>query len=296
MDIVYGLQSIAAPWLDALMTLITDLGSERAYIALIVIVYLGIDARAGQRLGVLLVTSFFVNQYAKGLFDTPRPFLLDPEIVRTERALATAVGPGFPSGHAQGAATFWGYAAMLARRPLFSGVAVAIVLAVSASRLYLGVHLPADVLGGLLIGVALVAVAVAVDRVTWSLPRWALATVAVALPLGLHLTAPTNESDLLAGALSALVLGPLLLQHRAGGGIARRASLALLGLLLVFTVLLASSAFLPEEVKRAPIGGYVRYLVLGLAGTVVAPSLGRVLGLGAGFSRERPPAAPLERA
>jgi len=279
MDVVYAIQSIATPWLDTLMTWVTDLGSEEAYIAMVIATYLAIDARAGQKLGVLLVTSFFVNQYAKGFFDTPRPFEIDPDVVRTERALAGAGGAGFPSGHAQSSATFWLYAAALARRPWFWGLALALVALVSFSRLYLGVHIPADIVGGLAIGVTLVAIAVVVERSGLRLPAWLLALLAVAVPLGLHLRWPTPESDLLAGALSALVLGPMLVRHRTDGAWIGRVVVALIGVALAFTVLTATSVYLPEEVKRDPIGGYLRYLALGLSGLAVAPWIGRALGL-----------------
>ncbi len=279
MDVVYAIQTIATPWLDTLMTLITDLGSEEAYIAMVIIAYLAIDARAGQKLGVLLLISFFVNQYAKGWFDTERPFMIDPEVARTQRAIDGAGGAGFPSGHAQSSSTFWLYAAVLAGRRWFWGVAVVLVALVSFSRLYLGVHVPIDILGGLVLGVALVLIAVAIGRSGFQLPTWLLVVGALALPFTLHLLAPTPESDLLAGGIAALVVGPALVRHRTDGPLWGRLIVALIGVALAFTVLFATSIYLPEEVKRDAVGGYLRYLVLGLAAFLVTPWIGRVLGL-----------------
>lgn len=279
METIQLIQSIATPWLDTLMTWITDLGSEEAYVALMVVTYLAIDARAGRTIGITLMLSFMLNQIAKGWFDTPRPFELDPGIVRTERAAAGALGPGFPSGHAQSSLTFWGLAALLARRRAFTVLAVAIVVLVAFSRLYLGVHVPLDVVGGLALGALMVALAMAAVRAELTPPAWLVALVGVAGPFALHLLVPTPESDLLMGALAALVVGPMLVPHRTDGPLGGRLVVAAIGLLLAFTVLVGSSQLLPEEIKRDPIGGFLRYFVLGASVTVLAPFVGAAFGL-----------------
>ena len=279
METIYLVQSIAAPWLDTVMTALTDLGSEEAYIALMVVTYLAVDARAGRAIGITLMLSFMLNQYAKGWFDTPRPFVLDPEVVRTERALAGATGAGFPSGHAQSSLTFWGLAAALAKRPWFTALALVVVALVAFSRVYLGVHVPLDIVGGLVLGGVMVALAVAAVRSNMTLPTWMLLLLGVAAPFALHLLAPTPESDLLMGAMAALVVGPMLVPHRTDGPLWGRVGVALIGLLLAFTVLVASSQLLPEEVKRDPVGGFLRYFVLAASVTMIAPFIGSAFGL-----------------
>jgi hypothetical protein len=198
---------------------------------------------------------------------------------RTERAVAGALGPGFPSGHAQSTLTFWGLGAVLARKPWFTALAVVVVAAVAFSRVYLGLHVPLDVLGGLVLGALVVVAAVVVVRSEPTWPAWALVSVGVAGPFLLHWFVPTPDSDLLMGALAALVVGPVLVPHRTDGPWWGRALVALIGLVLAFTVLVASSQLLPEEIKRDPLGGFVRYFVLGASATLVAPWMGRVFGL-----------------
>lgn len=279
MDTIYLVQGIASPWLDTAMTWVTDLASEEAYIAMLVVTYLAIDARAGRAIGITLLLSFMLNQVAKGLFDTPRPFTIDPDVVRTERALAGAGGAGFPSGHAQSSMTFWGLAAALVRRTWFTVLAVVIIALVTFSRLYLGVHVPIDLIGGLLLGGLMVGLALLLMRSGMTPPAWLVLVVGVAGPLALHLVVPTPDSDLLMGTLAALVVGPMVIRHRTDGPLWGRALVAVIGLVLAFTVLVASSQLLPEEIKRDPLAGFARYFVLGASVTIIAPFIGSVFGL-----------------
>jgi undecaprenyl-diphosphatase len=96
----------------------------------------------------------------------PRP---TPDVVRVWVAQS---GNGFPSGHALFAAVFLGIMAYFAfvhvRRPVIrllvvAGLLDAVVL-VGASRIYLGVHWPSDVLGGYLIGALFLGMFIWFDR------------------------------------------------------------------------------------------------------------------------------------
>ena len=62
-----------------------------------------------------------------------------------ESARAQATGYSFPSGHTQNAVATFGGIARSTRRPWVRWTCVAVLLAVSFSRLYLGVHTPLDV-------------------------------------------------------------------------------------------------------------------------------------------------------
>ena len=282
MNIILALQQLASPGLDSLVYWLTNLGSEQAYIAMLVVTYLAISARAGQRLGIALLSSFYLNQTAKAFFDTPRPFVSFPDVVRSEAARLTALGAAFPSGHAQGAATFWLLAAWYVRRTWFWVLAGLLVLVIGLSRLYLGVHYPVDVVGGILIGIAILLVAVWAFKVAddmGAVPVWMVLLAGIAVPLILHLRYPTADSALILGALAAFVTGPFLFKHTAPQIWWKRVVLALLGVVLVFAALTGSSLLLPEAVKRHPLGGFVRYLLLGYAGTVLVPWLGRVTRL-----------------
>lgn len=282
METIEFLQQFASPSLDQLMLVITDLGDVEVYIALLVVIYLAINADLGRRVGIVLTLSFLLNSHLKGLVDTPRPFDLDPEVARSEQAVATAPGAGFPSGHAQGAASFWGYLALRVRRWWLWVLAVVVVALISISRIYLGVHVPIDIIGGLAIAVAVLAVAVLVERY---LPRFArpwprplLFLLGLLVPLALHLVYPVTNSALLMGGLAAFLTAPMLIRHRVPEGLWRRTVAAVVGLVLVFVVLMGTSALLPEAVKEQPLVGFARYLLLGYVGLAVTPYLVRGLG------------------
>jgi membrane-associated phospholipid phosphatase len=258
---------------------ITQLGSAQAYIALILVAYLAVDARHGRALALYVVFGFYLNQHLKGLYDTPRPFELEPGVARSEGALRTAIGPGFPSGHAQSSTTFWGLTALYARRAWVSVVAVLLVALVSVSRLYLGVHLPVDVIGGIAVGLLILLAAFAALHLRLEPPLWSTLALGVAVPLALHLALPVPDSGMLMGAASAFVIGPVLVPHRAGGPLGARVLVVALALVLVFGVQYGSSLLVPDDVRHGVLGSYLRYLVVGCVGTMLVPALARLLGL-----------------
>jgi membrane-associated phospholipid phosphatase len=282
MEFIIFLQSFASPFMDKLMYYITQLGSERAYIVFLIVVFLSIDSAIGRRLGLFLLLSFYINQHLKMFMDTTRPFILDPSIIRSSEAIATAEGGGFPSGHAQSSMTLWGLMAFYFRRRWLWVLAIVLILLVSLCRLYLGVHWVIDVVGGLVIGVALMGLAMLLDPFfTQALKIHAalMFILGLGIPLTLHYFFPTPESDLLTGAFAAYATAPLLMQHHPPKTWWKKIVLALLGIVLVFGFLLGSSVILSEDIKRNAFGGFVRYLLLGYMGLWVAPWLGKMLRL-----------------
>ena len=282
MDTILWLQQFASPTLDTLMLLITDLGSEPAYIAFLLVIYLAFDAQLGQRVAIYLLMSFYLNFHLKGLIDTPRPYTVDPSLARSPAAAASGTGPGFPSGHAQASLTFWGYLASYIRRAWFWLLAALTVALISLSRIYLGVHIPEDVVGGLIIGAALIGAFLALDRLFISMSppsKLLLFILGLSSPLALHLFLPTPDSEVLMGGLAAFATAPLLVPYRAQGSVWRRVLVTLLGLILVFAALFGSSLLLPEEVKRNDVVGFVRYFLIGYTGLALTPWLAKRIRL-----------------
>jgi len=106
---------------------------------------------------LLLVSTFgglVLNGVLKLGFNRPRPSIFVPEV--------HAVSSSFPSGHAMSAAIVYGTVAYLAARlhkrmwarTLVMTAALIVIVLISISRMYLGVHYPSDVIAGLAIGLA----------------------------------------------------------------------------------------------------------------------------------------------
>lgn len=142
------------------VVLVTQLGDPWLLVVAVGLFYLyGPGRRRGALAVALAIGALALVVALKNLFALPRP----PEAVR----LAAADGFGFPSGHALGSTVVWGSMAVLAdawtrrRRLLAAG---AVIAAVSASRVVLGVHYVGDVVVGVAVGLALLAGTLRVAR------------------------------------------------------------------------------------------------------------------------------------
>lgn len=147
-------------FLLAPMQFFSFLGTQWIYLLVMPVILWSVDVGFGIRLGVLVLTSGMLNGSAKLLLGFPRPFWVSGKIA----ALASEGTYGAPSGHAQNAVALWGRLATAARSRMGTAALTALILLISLSRLYLGVHYPTDVLFGLLIGALLLLLFVALDR------------------------------------------------------------------------------------------------------------------------------------
>lgn len=281
MDTIITLQRLASPALDRVMLLVTDLCSQEAFTVLLILAFLAVDASFGRRLGIVFLGGAYLNDVIKTLVDAPRPFQVRPEVLRPGAA-DTAPGSSFPSGHTQSAVIFWTLAALQFKRAWFWVVAGLIVGAVALSRVYLGVHYPVDVLGGLAVGLSVVVIAQFARRLAFAPGKAVIVALGLLVPLGVHLLFTTETSYVFLAVASAFIVGPEFVAHRAAGGVITRLGMGVVGVVLVAAVLSATSALMPEELKHAPLTGYLRYLVIGLTGTVLAPLVCRWARLSGG--------------
>jgi membrane-associated phospholipid phosphatase len=153
-----------SPALDRPMLFITSLGSADFYLAILPLLYWLVSPRLAIRLLLVLVSTDALVNALKLTLAQPRPFFVSPSV----RGIVAEGSYGFPSGHAGDATAFWGYLATHLRRRWVSIAAVTLVLLISLSRLYLGVHYLHDVIGGWALGLLVVGLAGPVER--WATP------------------------------------------------------------------------------------------------------------------------------
>jgi membrane-associated phospholipid phosphatase len=158
MDSIYqfGIQLIQAlqalsPALDAPMSFFSFLGSIDFYLIFITLIFWVVDSQLGMRLLLVLVGTDFIGDAFKQLLHQPRPYW-----VGEVKALATETSYGLPSTHSSNSFSVWGTLAYKLRREWLWAVSGLVVVLIALSRLYLGVHFPQDVLGGWLIGIAVI--------------------------------------------------------------------------------------------------------------------------------------------
>ena len=148
MSILYLLEGIRMPVLNEIMLLITKLGEETAVLVAAMVVYWCVDKRKGYYLMTVGFVGTLANQFLKLTCRVPRPWVQDPDLTILEDAREAATGYSFPSGHSQSAVGTFGSIAVFTGNPLLKGICIAICVLVPFSRMYIGVHTPADVLVG----------------------------------------------------------------------------------------------------------------------------------------------------
>lgn len=143
-----------SPATDMVMRVFTFLGSAPPIIIIVAIVAAWAIRRRKHALAGVLVAVASVaeglNLFLKGLFQRPRPDLFS-EILAPKSY-------SFPSGHSMAAAAVYGMSAFVIarlrpeRRTLIYVLAPILVGLIGASRVFLGVHWPTDVLAGFAAG------------------------------------------------------------------------------------------------------------------------------------------------
>ena len=267
-----------SPAFDLPFKAITFMGDQPFFMLLLPLVYWCLNRRLGARLTILFLFSAYLNALAKGFAAQPRPYQYDPRVL----SLHNAGGGGFPSGHTQNAVVVWGYLASHFRGVGPWILAGCLMLLIPLSRLYLGLHFPTDLLGGYLLGTALLLLYLRLEPVVTAwLSKKGLAWQLYAglfVPLLLVLLVPGNRKFgvIIGATLMGMGVGFALerrwVRFESGGLWWKRVLRFLVGVPVLFTLWLGlRTAFYglePEQFYR-----FLRYALMGLWSGVGAPWL-----------------------
>ena len=140
LQVTHWLQS-NYPQMEPFFEAVSIIGRVELYLIVLSLVYWCLEKRLGTTLTYLVAFTVLFNSILKHAFRDPRPYWIDPGA-----GLGADQDYGMPSGHAQMAAVFYLTSAGWFRRAWLWIVCLAMVLVLSLSRIYLGVHDIPDVL------------------------------------------------------------------------------------------------------------------------------------------------------
>jgi membrane-associated phospholipid phosphatase len=279
------------PWAGPFFRVITELGSDYFFVALIAIGFWAVDKRASAVTAFVLIVSVVSNYWLKITFRHPRP----PSTNWLPGADASNYS--LPSGHAQNSTTFWGWLGIKIKSWWMGVLSAGLIVLIGLSRIYIGVHWLGDVLSGWAVGLLLLIV-------LWRLEEPTRATLSKYNPNMLYLglvvfgLVAMILTELLSpvtivgskdnfGANGGLIIGwsiGLALESRyvnfevtpKNGEKWRLALRGIIGLILVFAIALGLSPMLPTDVYwlRA-----IRYALVAIVVAFFWPFLFEKLGL-----------------
>ena len=279
--------SLSNPVLDTIANL-SSFFSEQAVMIILIgwILYAGDKKKGYAIVGPILISALLMS-VLKAIVRAPRPFQVLDKI--KGKRISTATGYSFPSGHTTISSSMYSAIAIAYKKKKISIACAILIILVALSRIYLGVHWPIDVFGGLVIGIPLSIILypifyrIAEDkdkkyRVSLFLAHFTFVSAFImTLLLRFNLIDTTAFSDLLktaalaSGAYYGFALEVKKLNYKTDGTIAKKL-IRLISLALISLLIIASLKTL-FGVNYYYIGCFVRYSLVGIFLTYLFPLL-----------------------
>lgn len=280
---IIWIQQYSSPILDFFFKAITFLGDEEYYILSIPLLFWLYDKKFALRFGIFFLLNAYINSFLKHIWKVPRP---PAELHKIEQG-----GYSFPSGHAQGNTSFWGYLAVQIKKRWAYITAAVIFCLVAFSRVYLGVHFPSDIIVGILVGLAWIMVYELIARkikIQLNLWQWLLASAAFSALM--YIVHPMGDGPLTAGFMLGALWGYKLEADFIGfnvkGSWIQNTLKAVVGIAILFALrmglkpaLMAVLANPEEGAALYHAATFIRYFFLGIWVALGAPWLFRLIHL-----------------
>ncbi len=158
-ELLHALQEIRLefPFLEDLFTATSSRITYLAIpVALILLFYWCINKKQGEILALSFVPAILFTVVSKYGFDQPRPWELDPSIIRVEGV--NAHGLSLPSGHTASAVSALIPTSLFVRNRLLGIAMIALMVLIIIGRLVLCVHTPLDIISGAIVGLVAIVV------------------------------------------------------------------------------------------------------------------------------------------
>lgn len=279
-EIIRFLQEQSSTGLDLFFDIVSFLGEEYFYIAVLGFIYWLINKRFGEFLAITLGFSLTLNNVIKDFTEANRPFE-DYDDIENKRP-ETATGHSMPSGHVQGSSSFYTAAALYLRKQRYLIIAMTITILMMISRMYLGVHYLKDVIVGAVIGIAIAIIAHIVFQKYQDKPKQ-LHSIYIVLVLifipGLFIVSSNDffkGYGILAGVVCAIIYEKRYVKFTYDISLAKKMIRYSVGLVLLGTILISVKALfslIPTNLFVSNILDFVRYFLVAFIGFGIYPYL-----------------------